>query len=244
MTGGTRAQSNVVGVALLLGITVVGIGGLTAGIGTVVENNAASADATAVADGFDEAFRPTETTGKRVGHVRFTEGTLRTQERTLRILNESGTVETVQVDALAFESGERRVTYHAGAIVRGTPGGAWLHRPPSVTASRDDDGVLVISVPALDTSHQVLSGSSGHPVRLETDTMHDRTRLGTGSYAIAVETEVPGPWIRYFEDVGATVESTHREFDGDETTSVVARFDGDRTSYLVVHDVHLEVGHG
>ncbi|MFC7115791.1 hypothetical protein ACFQH2_13710 [Natronoarchaeum sp. GCM10025703] len=84
----------------------------------------------------------------------------------------------------------------------------------------------------------------GTPHSAGTDVTHERQSLGTDSYRIAVETSTPGPWKRYFEDVGATVETTDRAFPGDRETSVVARIDGDRTAYLVTHDLRLEVGYG
>jgi hypothetical protein len=69
---------------------------------------------------------------------------------------------------------------------------------------------------------------------------HDRERLGNGTYAVGIETATPEPLAGWFEERGATVRV--RDVDGDGTPSVVARFPGERTAYLVVHDLHAEVG--
>ena len=82
---GTRAQSNVVGVAILIGITMLSLGALTAAVGTVVESNAAAVDADRVAADLDAAVQPVETTGPHAGRVSFTDGELRTVDRTIRV---------------------------------------------------------------------------------------------------------------------------------------------------------------
>ena len=238
---GERAQSNVVGVALLVGIAVIGIGGLTMSIGAVVDSNAATADATSVADGFDRALRPVETTGAREGRVAVTGGRVTTEERTLRVLNESGVVATAEVDALVYRSGDRRVAYVADAIVRGRPGNAWLHREPSITASRGTGGILVVSAPVLNASDRTVTGAAGQHVRLSTRVSHDRRPLGDGEYRIAVETATPGAWERYFEDSPGATPTDRRLFAGDEHDSVVAEYEGNRTAHFVVHDLRLEV---
>lgn len=60
-----RGQSHVVGVALLLGISVVALGSLTVVVGSLVDAGTASANAMRVADEMDGALRPVETTGHR-----------------------------------------------------------------------------------------------------------------------------------------------------------------------------------
>ncbi|MFB6169982.1 MAG: hypothetical protein ABEJ06_02440 [Haloarculaceae archaeon] len=234
-----RGQSSVVGVALLLGVTIVSLGLLTAGIGTVVADNAARADARRVAVGFDSALRPVEITGPYRGEVTFSEGSLRTVERDLRVLDGERVVERVAVGGLVFESGPHRTAYLAGGVVRGTGEAAWLATPPPVTASgRGDAGVLVVGAPTLGGTASV-AGSGGVVVTLATNVSHDRVDLGTGRYRLAIETATPGAWERFFRERGATV--SRRTFDGDHTSSVVATFPGRRRAYLVVHDLGLEV---
>jgi flagellin-like protein len=87
-----RAQSHVIGVVLLLGITVVAVGTLTATVGTVVEQNAAAADADRVATDLDGALDPVEATGVNRGRLSFADGRLATESRDLRLLDETGVV--------------------------------------------------------------------------------------------------------------------------------------------------------
>lgn len=241
-----RAQSNVIGVALLLGVTVVTLGSLTASIGMVVDENAATADAGRVAADLDAALDPVATTGVDRGAVSFTSGRLRTVERDLRVLNASGTVERVPVDGLVFTTGGRRVAYVAGAVVRGRDGAARMYGPPSLTASRAggaDDGVLIVGAPMLNATGTDVTANGNRRLFLESNVSHRRTALGTDTYRVAVETETPRAWRDYFARRNATVEGS-RDFDGDGVSSVVARFPGRRVGYLVVHDVRLEVVDG
>lgn len=237
----TRAQSHVVGVALLLGISVVALGGLTVGVGELVDAQTASADATRVANGLDSALEPAATTGPRTEHLQFTGGTLTTAPRTVRLLRDGTVVATIAVDALVFESADRRVAFLGGAIVRGDASNAWFARDPLVTAS-ERNAVLAVGAPRLGAGDVAVSGGGGTAVTLRTNVTHDQRSLGTGQYAVAIETETPEPFERYFTDQNAT--TTRRAFDDDRTDSVVARYSGDRRGYLVVHDLLLEVGNG
>lgn len=238
LTTGDRAQSNVVGVALLMSITVIALAGLTAGIGAVVEHNAASADAERVATDFRAALEPVETTGYHRGEVRFASGRLFTVERQLRILDRSGVRRTVEIGGLVYESGDRRVAYVGGAVVRGGPGESWLHDAPSVTTDSRSH-VLLVSAPRLNASDVAVSGGDGTTVTLQSRVTHERTNLGNRTFRVAMETATPAAIERWFEEEGAT--TTRRDFDGDGVVSVVGRFPGDRVGYLVVHDMHLEV---
>ncbi|WP_435335174.1 DUF7289 family protein [Haloarchaeobius sp. TZWWS8] len=232
-----RGQSNVIGVALLLGITVVALGALTASIGVAVEEGAASADASRVIDGMDAALRPVQVTGSHVGDLHATDGRLRTVSRTVRLLNDSGTVESVEADALVYESGGQRVTFLSGGIVRGDGPGARMARAPPFVAA-PGDGVLVVGVATLDERAAVSIG--GQPVTLATNVSHSRRTLPEDTYRLAVETETPAAWRTHFEEMGATV--TSRDIDGDGVESTIATFDGDRVAYFVVHSMRLDVG--
>lgn len=237
-----RGQASVVGVALLLGVTVLALAGVTATVGTLVDDATARADADRVASDLQSALRPVSTTGSHEGTVRFAEGRLAIVERDLRILDDGGNVvERVPVDALVFERSERRVAFLAGALVRGRSGNAWLERRPPVTASRERDGVLIVGAPKLNATTVAIGGEDA-TVRLRTNVSHHRQRLGRGEYAVALETEAPDAFVRAFDTQRVTV--TRRDVDGDGVVSVVARYPGRRETYLVVHDVRLEVGDG
>jgi hypothetical protein len=229
----TRGQANVVGVALLLGIAVVSMGALTAAVGTVVDATAADADAERVAADLDDTLQPVATTGPQRGAVTFSSGRLASVGRTLEIRADGETVERLAVDALIFESGDRRVAFHAGAVVRGDDGSGWLTNDPPVTVGED---VLVVGAARLGDGVGSVSGSGGVTASVETDVAHDRRDLGTATFSVAVETAAPAAWERTFRERGATVD---REPGSPPT--VVATFEGDRQGYLVVHDLHAEV---
>lgn len=76
-----QAQSNVVGVALLLGMVVISMSVLMAGAGVLVERQAASADATRVAAGLDSALSSVETIGVHRDQLSFSSGTLQPVDR-------------------------------------------------------------------------------------------------------------------------------------------------------------------
>jgi hypothetical protein len=236
-----RGQSSVVGVALLVGATVVSLGALTAGVGVVVEEHAARADSTRVAADLDAAIDPVETTGRHRGRVSFADGGLRTVERDLRVLNatDGRVVERVGVGGLVFESGSRRIESVSGAVLRGRDGGATLRTPPPVTASTGDGGVLVVGAARLGADRVAVSGNGGTTTTLRTNVTHDRTDLGRGQFAVALETATPAPLASWFADRGARTRI--EDVDDDGVPSVVARFDGERRAYLVVHDLNLEV---
>lgn len=236
-----RAQSHVVGVALMLGLSVVALGGLTVGVGEVIDAQTAHADATRIADGMDDALRPAETTGPHVGRLQFADGQLETVRRDLRVRRNGTVVAERSIDALVFRSENRRVAFLAGAIVQSSTTSAWLSTDPLVTASERNE-VIVVGAPVLGADDVAVSGSGGTAVRLRTNVTHDRRDLGRGEYAIAVETETPGPFERYFERQNASV--SRQDFDGDGTPSVVAAYPGRRRGYVVTHNLSLEVAHG
>jgi hypothetical protein len=236
-----RGQSQVVGVAILLGLTVVSLGVLTAGIGTVIEENAASADATRVADGMATALDPVATTGQSRDTIAFTAGRVETVERQIRIVNGTRTVRTLDAGALVWHADDGRVAYVAGAVVRGGRESATLHAPPPVTASRGGGGgVLVVGAPRLDAGGSTVSGRGGATVPLRTNVSHRRTDLGVARFRLAVETRTPGALAPYFRDQNASV--ARRDIDGDGIPSVVATYPGQRRAYLVVHEMNLTLG--
>lgn len=232
----TRGQSNVVGVALLLGVAVVSMGGLTATIGLLVDSTAAESDAKRVAADLDGALQPVAATGPGRGTVTFGSGTLRPVDRTLEVRADGAVVDRVAVDALVFESGERRVSFHAGAVVRGSGDRAWVEKPPPLTV---DDDVLILGVARLGDEVGAVSGTGGVTTSVRSDVSHDRRDLGRAEFSIAVETAAPGAWERWLEKQGARVDRQRGE-----PPVVVATFEGDRTGYLVVHDLEAEVGSG
>lgn len=237
----SRAQSHVVGVALMLGISVLALGALTVGVGEVIDAQTAHADATRIADEVDTALQPVSRTGPHADTLTFADGTLQTAERDLRVYRNGTLVGERRVDALVFSAGDRRVAFLAGAVVRGQDGGEWLAAEPPITASERTD-VLVVGAPVLGTDDVAVSGSGGTTVRLRTNVSHERQRLGSGRYEVAIETGTPAAFESYFADQNAS--TARRDIDGDGTDSVVATYPGTREGYLVTHNLSLEVADG
>jgi len=236
--GQPRAQSHVVGVALMLGLAVVALGTLTVGIGTLVDSQAATADAQKVADSFDRAIQGAERTGYYRHRVSFSDGHLGTEERTVRIIENGTVLRSYPAGALVFENDEHRVVAVAGAVLRDSGHSGSLVSRPSITGSRET-GVLVVGVPVLNASHVSVGGQGGVSKMIATDVSHRRIELGSGEYSVAIETGRPAPFERYFDERDGTVHRQH--FDGDDTGSVVVTFQGTRQGYVVVHDLQLEV---
>lgn len=235
-----RAQSEVVGVALLLGVTVVGLGALTLTIGVVLDENAAAADANAVATDLKEGIDPVTAAGTRETTVSFTDGTLRTVERTIRVLDGEETVSSWTVGAIEYETDGHRVVVLGGAVVESRGDYAHVHEEPPVAAS---EGVFLAGIVDFEPTEHVSHGGTGaSTLTLRTTVSHDRSDLGAGDYAIAVETSTPDAWTRAFDRSGATTRI--ESFDDDEYPSAIAQYDGERAGYVVVHDVNLEVYHG
>jgi len=189
-----------------------------------------------VANDLDTALQPVAATGPHRGQVTFSTGRLGAVDRTLELRVDGTTVERIDVDALEFETGDRRVAFLMGAIVRGESGRAWLESEPPITV---DEDVLVIGAPRVGDDVGGVSGSGGVTATVDTTVTHERRSLGNATFTLALETSTPGAWARFFADEGATVSRSP----GDPAT-VEATFDGDRTGYLVVHDLDAEVTGG
>ncbi|SFR36425.1 DUF7289 family protein [Halogeometricum limi] len=232
-----RAQSAVVGVAILLGLTVVGIGVLTATAGTIVQEGASTAATVRVADGLDDVL-DTGTVSETTSTLRLTGGTLRVANRSVRVLNDSGVVWSSHAGALVYESDNRRVAAVAGAVTTGEGERSRLDAPPSVAPA---NGTLYVGVPVLNASGTDAVSARGTtvPVTLSTEPTHARQTLEPNRYRVAVETAAPGAWERRFREQNAT--TSRRDFDGDGTPSVVAEYAGVRTVHLVSHDLRLRV---
>lgn len=240
---GTRGQSSVVGVVILIGITMVALGSMAAAVGGVVNDAATDADVKRVTADFERVFQPVETTGQHRSRIRFGSGTLSTEPRTVRILNPNGTVESYHTNAVTYApAGEthsggagRRVTFLAGAILVTQGDATRVIRPPPIAGG---PGVLVVGLPVL--TDTVSIGGSRIDLAVETRVSHSRRTLGTDDWRVAVETTTPNAWNRTLTQTGANSITT-RDYDGDGIPSVVVTYDTQRTAHLVRHDMTLEV---
>lgn len=234
-----RGQTAVVGVALLLGITVLAVGGLTATAGSIVEDGSASAAATRVGDDFETALGPAP--GDRETTVELATGTIQVVNRTVWLLDDEGVVWAGHAGAIVYADGGQRVTGFAGAVVQSDDRGSRVVAPSRVAPA---NGTLYVGVPVLNASGAdgVSTGNHRLAVTLETDGDAARQRLPIADYRLGIETSTPAAWERHLRDRGAT--TTRRDFDGDGVPSVVASFEGERAVHLVVHDVRLELAVG
>ena len=237
----SRAQSHVVGVALMLGISVLALGALTVGVGDVIDAQTAHSDATRIADEMDTALQPVSHTGPHTGTLTFADGTLQTADRDLRVYRNGTLVANRSADSLVFSAEDRRVAFLAGAVVRGQDGSEWLATDPPITASERTD-VLVVGASVLGADDVAVSGSGGTTVRLQTNVSHDRRNLGPGQYEVAIETTTPAAFESYFADQNTS--TVRRDIDDDGVASLVATYSGTREGYLVTHNLSLEVAHG
>jgi len=234
--GPFRAQSNVIGVALLIGLTMVSLGALTATVGTVVDSNAAVGDVDRVASDLDGAIEPLESTGTGTGRVTYTEGSLGAEARTVRVFRDDDLVVSRETDAIVYERGEYGVTAVGGAVIRDHAGSRSVESAPPVSASAE---VVTIGVVDLAVEDVAVDGSGPVTRTLVSDVAHERVVEGdSGEWTVTVETPHADPWVRSFEDAGATVYTG--QFDEDEHGSVVATFEGDRRGHVVVHQVETE----
>ncbi|MES3518489.1 MAG: type IV pilin [Natronomonas sp.] len=228
-----RAQSHVIGVAVLLGITIAAIASLTASAGLLIDSHAAEADSNRVATGLESALHPTSSSSSETVH--FVDGSLSPVERHTEIRVDGETTHRIRTDGLVYTGqSNRRVVFEAGGLVRTHSGGGTLQTGPTLTRGTS---VFVIGITRLGTDVSGVGGSGGTSVSVRTNTTHERHSLEAGDrFTVAIETATPAAWERYFEKRGAT---TTRE-PGDPPM-VAATFDGDRDGYLVVHDLSLEL---
>jgi len=236
--GPDRGQAEVVGVALLIGVTVLSLGVLTAGVGVVVEANADAAATARVADGLTDLAG-----GRPAGEVRLPlgDGRLRVVDRTVRVVNgtDGTVVRSVETRGLVYTSGDRRTSLVAGGIVRGRGENARLTAGPSLTIA---NGTAVVGVTALGSvGTDAVDGDGRAAIRLTTDTTRRRAAADREGVVLAIETATPVAWERHLANRG--IETDRTDVDGDGVPSVVVD-PGDRRLTLVVVDLGLEVGGG
>jgi flagellin-like protein len=222
----TRGQSHVVGVAILLAVTVVSLGGLTATVADTVDAGTDHVAERQAATQLADAVQPRRVTGTHTGRLAVGSGRIETVPRTVRLLNDSGTVRRVAVDALVYRTDDTRAATVAGAVVRGRPGAATVVRRPSLRRAAD---TLVVGVATL--------GDRENQIPLRTNVSHHATRYPTDTWRVAIETATPDAVAASLDTAGDT---TRRDFDDDGVPSVVVRVT-DRRVVFVVHALRLEV---
>ena len=233
--GHRRAQSSIIGVAVLVAVTVLSVGALTMAAGTFVSDGVAASNAQRVADDLDRIDD-----GDGATRIEFSRGTLRVEPRTVRLLRGGITVVGVEADALVYESGGRRVTSLNGLVVDGRGNQSRTRGPLPVVAG---DGRLLVDIVALNASGSTaVGGSDPVSVTVRTNATHEYRTFEEDRYAVAIETATPGAWDRAFAAAG--LERSRRDFDGDGVPSVVVSVPESVVVDLAVHDLRTVVRRG
>jgi flagellin-like protein len=236
----TRAQSSIIGVAVLVAVTALSVGALTVAAGTFVEDGVAAADAQRVANDLDNVGEH----GTHTTRVEFSRGTLRVEQRTVRVLRDEATVLRLDAGALVYENRGRRVATLGGVVVDGQRNRSTLSGPLPVVVA--DDRVLVDVVALNASGATAVGGSTGAAATVRTNATHEYRTLRAGRYAVAIETSTPGAWERAVseENPAGALGVERRDFDDDGVPSVVVSISGEATVDLAIHDLRAVVTRG
>lgn len=248
----SRGQTNTAGVALLILLTVLALGGLTAGIGSMIHSGAAAADTERVADGMGSVLTPAETVGAKQSTLQVSGGDLETKTRTIRILTATGTtfqpgeqavdvVMSIRGEALVYRSDSRAVVAQGGAVILDTGRDVRMHRAPRMIADHTGGDLRVLGLTETRTTGIKTQITDETTVRIRTNVSHQRFSLASEPYHLAIETTYPDAWAEYLQSQGATIATTDAQFPGDEAGSVVATLSQERATEVIVHHVDLEV---
>lgn len=232
---GTRAQSAVIGVALLMVITVVSIGVLTAGTGVLVDEAGRNADVQRVTDRLLEGYEPRTLLGGSTISLPVTGGTLETVPRTIEIRRAGSPVEIFETAGIRYRRAGHSVTAVGQAILRDRGGRARFIREPRLVRVFESGGkrVLSISVVLVEDTLDHTVHRAGEQ-RLTVMATHERRMLEPGRYAIALETTAPEAWERALEDLAKWIRIEERGEDGRYRLLV---------EFGRVHEVRLVVTH-
>jgi|GEM_PF-865220 flagellin-like protein len=212
-----RAQSEVIGVVLLLGLTITAVGVTVALGSTALADVQSSADvqriegamtqvdskASLVAHGGSTSQRVRLDPGRNAG-VRVDEGAgvMRIE---VEAENDAGDLETttknVTLGAIVYERGDDRVAYQGGGVWRSNGDGSWMVSPPEFHYRGDTLTLPLVTIDGVDGrlgDAAVVTGTSNHPEGLFPSENVSNPLLG-GNVTITVESEYAEAWGRFFE---------------------------------------------
>jgi flagellin-like protein len=234
-----RGQSAVIGVALLLAITVVSVGVLTAGTSILVEEAAQEADLERIGDTIVSGYQPTTLEGTRTMSLSLTGGTLLTEQREITVSRYGDVIARVQTVALRYERANRAVSIVGGGILQTRAGGTAFVREPNMVSSFGGDGerILILSLVAL-TGTVEESIDEPRRVPLAFEATHERRDPGAGRYTVRLETAHPSVWMRYFEERGVDVRLV--DHPGEAADVVVADLGLVTEARLIIHHVEVQ----
>lgn len=221
-------QSNVVGIILLLGITVISISMLTAGIGAVIQEASSSVRTldteTSVVELRDDIYYGQQ------GHYTLTSSNRYLTIETFNISIVSGTTEVFgdSRSVIIYRQNKIEFSVTASAVIRTSPTASQFIARPLWFMSNDDIIIqftkLSDSVP---TSEKILSSDTIN-FRKESE----KVRLDADTYTIHFETSAPMLWKSYFReyDLTATVGA-------DKSVSVEF---SQAPIYIIIHTINVE----
>jgi flagellin-like protein len=211
-----RAQSEVIGVVLLLGLTITAVGV------TVALGSAALGDVQSSADvqRIEGAMTQVDSKASLVAHGGSTsqrvrldpsrnadvrvDGDAGTMRIEIEAENETGGVETVTknvtLGAIVYEQGDERVAYQGG-VWRSNGDGSWMVSPPEFHYRGDTLTLPLVTIDGADGrlgDAAVVTGRSEHPEGLFPSENVSNPLLG-GNVTVTVESEYAQAWGRFFE---------------------------------------------
>ncbi|OYR38839.1 hypothetical protein DJ82_10350 [Halorubrum sp. Ib24] len=217
MNGPDRAQSEVIGVVLLLGLTITAVGVTVALGSTALGDVQSSADVQRI----EGAMTQVDSKASLVAHGGSTSQRIRLdpgrsadvrvddEAGVMRIEveaeNETGGIETVTenvtLGAVVYERGDDRVAYQGGGVWRSNGDGSWMVSPPEFHYRGDTLTLPLVTIDGVDGrlgDDAVVTGTSKHPEGLFPSENVSNPLLG-GNVTVTVESQYAEAWGRFFE---------------------------------------------
>ncbi|WP_440005379.1 DUF7289 family protein [Halomicrococcus sp. SG-WS-1] len=226
MTGSSRAQSETLGVVLLLGLTIVGTGLIVAFGSSSLDDSKRATDL----DGAAQAMAQLDSKASRVGI-----GSANAQHATLSVDGDEETVRRTDggwmrvhinrtngsdavvmnqtLGAVVYENGDTTIAYQGGGVWRRTDGGATMVSPPEVHY-RDTTLTLPLVVVGgegrLDGGHLELTKNGTAEPKYPVANASKRNPLSDATVNVTVASDYYRAWGQFFEQrTGGDVEYDH-----------------------------------
>ena len=232
--GADRGQQGIIGVAVLLLLTVIAVGGLTGLLGASVTGGIAQAELSTVGATIAAVTAPTDDPAMRTVVMRA--GTLETHPLRLEIVGGGLSIEQ-EVGALRYHTGEHRLSSEFGTQITSVDGEAVAVRGQRIRRAGDRVYVGVPSVRLRDVDTIAADGRAVRVGLLPRSAMVHR-RLPPARYQLRLETHHPSAWTPILEGVGATVQAERRVR---APAVITATFDEPVALEFVSQTVELEV---
>ncbi|WP_433623472.1 DUF7289 family protein [Halomicrococcus sp. NG-SE-24] len=226
MTSSSRAQSETLGIVLLLGLTIVGTG-------LIVAFGSSSLDDSKHATDLDSAAQAMAQLDSRASRVGI--GSANAQHATLSVDGDEETVRRTDggwmrvhinrtngsdavvmnqtLGAVVYENGDTTIAYQGGGVWRRTDGGATMVSPPEVHY-RDTTLTLPLVVVGgegrLDGGHLELTKNGTAEPKYPVANASKRNPLSDATVNVTVESDYYRAWGQFFEQrTGGDVEYDH-----------------------------------